>query len=71
MFLPKPNAMTMPTCASPVGIGLEACNSGNSCSTQSCDVNSNSGSGSCGASLGWTAAGAVFAGISAAAAAAS
>lgn len=69
MLLPKPNAMTMPAYAAPAGIGLEACNSGNSCANQSCDVNS--GGGTCGATLGWTAAGAIFAGIGAAAAAAS
>ncbi|MBR5960740.1 MAG: hypothetical protein IKZ98_07055 [Clostridia bacterium] len=48
MFLPKPNVLAMPECAAPLGIGLDACNSGNKCNGQSgCDVYtpSNSGSG--------------------------
>ena len=68
MFLPKPNAMTMPACAAPAGIGLEACNSGNSCSKQSCDVNQ--GGGSCGAGLAVGVVGAAATIIGAAATAA-
>lgn len=69
MFLPKPNALSVPAGASPIGIGLEACNSGNACGSQSCDVNSSSG-GTCDASLAWTAVGAVAGVVGAAAAAA-
>ena len=46
MFLPKPNVLAMPECAAPLGIGLDACNSGNKCNGQSgCDVYSPSNSG--------------------------
>ena len=52
MSLPKPNVLAMPECAAPLGIGLDACNSGNHCSGQSgCDVYT-PGSNSCGAGLG-------------------
>lgn len=51
MFLPKPNVLAMPECAAPLGIGLDACNSGNKCNGQSgCDVYTPSNSG-CGDGL--------------------
>lgn len=57
MFLPKPNVLAMPECAAPLGIGLDACNSGNKCNGQSgCDVYSPSNSGG-GCGDGLTAAG--------------
>lgn len=50
MFLPAPNALTLPEGTAPIGIGLEACNSGNSCTGNTCD-NQSSGGGGCGWSL--------------------
>lgn len=38
MFLPKPNAINMPSNAAPIGVGLQACNSNNQCGKQSCDI---------------------------------
>ena len=49
MYLPKPNAMSMPASSAPMGLGLDACNSGNVCNTQGC-ANQSSGGG-CGAGL--------------------
>lgn len=62
MFLPKPSAFTLPTGAAPEGLGIQACNSGNSCRNNTCDINKPDDS--CGAGFG------VGAGILAGAAAA-
>lgn len=51
MFLPTPNALTLPEGVTPTGMGLEACNSGNSCSGNSCDSQSSGGGNSCSWSL--------------------
>lgn len=48
MFLPKPNVLEMPACSLPVGIGLEACNSGNYGTINGCDVHTPTSSGSSG-----------------------
>ena len=53
MFLPTPNAITLPEGITPTGIGLEACNSGNSCGKLSCDAYSSS-VGKCGWTLVFT-----------------
>lgn len=37
-MLPKPNIFSLPQMASPVGIGIKACNSGNQCPSQKCDI---------------------------------
>lgn len=37
MTLPKPKMVTIPTCDSPFGVGLAACNSNNKCNEQACD----------------------------------
>lgn len=50
MFLPKPNAISVPSNASPIGVGLNGCNSGNKCDSQTCDQQSG-GNDSCGWSL--------------------
>lgn len=39
MLILKPSIMTVPKVSAPQGIGIGACNSGNSCGQQSCDVN--------------------------------
>lgn len=39
MLLPQPSIVTLPKTAAPHGVGIGACNSGNSCGKQSCDVN--------------------------------
>lgn len=54
MFLPKPNAISLPLAASQLGTGLGACNSNNTCTKQNCDVNNSSGG--CGWSLAKTLA---------------
>lgn len=36
-MLPKPSMLVKPTCSSPNGIGLGACNSNNQCEVQPCD----------------------------------
>lgn len=37
-MLPKPSILQSPTKASPVGIGLGACNTDNKCGVDTCDV---------------------------------
>lgn len=66
MFLPKPNALTIPESIAPIGIGLDACNSGNSCNRQSCDTNGSSGG--CADTLGWIGVGVGVVGVGFAAA---
>lgn len=64
MFLPKPNAFTLPNGTAPEGIGIQACNSGNNCNNNACDVNKPSCGGDLGAGIGiGAAAGAVLAAL--------
>ena len=51
MFLPTPNALTLPEGITPAGIGFEACNSGNNCNGNGCDSQSQGSDSSCGWSL--------------------
>lgn len=37
-MLPKPSVLALPSMKSPYGVGIAACNSGNKCPSQKCDI---------------------------------
>ena len=37
-MLKKPTVLSLPSMSSPLGVGISACNSGNACPSQKCDI---------------------------------